>query len=505
MMLKKQNRPPLVIHCSKGSPLSSETLDWFRFHFPQTSTFDGYFQICYRGRFGFRTLWTGAQDNMEEFLSKMKIFSKSDYYISSNCTTTVKRRKTALFATQNIVIDIDCHQENLHPEERTQLLEEFLYRFTEFHHFIPQPHSVVWTGRGLQLWWAIEPIHAKCFPFYNQVKQYFLHVLDYILQEYQLEQLTLDKSASLNPVGVFRLPGTNNPTARRKVRLVRNDIQKPYVLQDLEKIMDQNKGELAFAPPTQSKSPPQKEQKILRNCLLEQDSFLSQYVDEDIALLSQLNSFPYFRTKQLIQLRYLRNLPKGEEERNHFSLLLYSALRSTLPHREAWGRLLSFNNGFKAPFTIAELENVISTAKEKEGYQFSNKKVIEFLHITPEEQDKIGLYTKEDNIAFNHSPSHMNQKHYSKLKKDYNHEKIWTMFQKGIPCKQIAETMDRSISVINKVVKPYRDAQKQSIYKEINALLKQGIQFAQIAREHPILQTLPRTTQQRYKRKAEAI
>lgn len=503
---EKQNRPPLIIHCAKGSLLPTETLDWFRFHFPQASTFDGYFQICYRGRKGFRTLWTGAQDNLEEFLGKMKIFSKSDYYISANCTTTVKRQKTALFATQNLVIDIDCHHDLIENQEKETLLEEFLIRFHEFPDLIPPPHSIVWTGRGLQLWWAIDPIHGKCLPFYNNVKKYFLHVIQYILEEYKLDLLTLDKSASLNPVGVFRLPGTNNPTARRKVRLERTAVKKPYVLQDLEKIMEANKQDFAFVPsPTFTEKNSKQENKRLRNCLTEKDPFLSHYEDQDISLLSQLNSFTYFRTKQLIQLRYLRNSPKSLEQRNNFSLLMYSALRSSLPHAQAWERLLIFNQGFKEPLTNSALENVISTAKYKDGYKFSNEKVVDFLQITPEEQDKIGLYRKQDGVAFDSSLSHMNQKHYNKLKRDYFQEKVISLFEAGLSCQDIGQTLNRTASTISRTLKPYRDSKKQGIYQEISTLLKQGQKFAQIAREHPVLKNLSSGSQQRYKVKAEAI
>ncbi len=509
---EKQNRPPLVIHCSKGSPLSPEALDWFRFHFPQSSTFDGYFQICYRGRTGFRTLWTGVQDNIEEFLSKMKIFSKSDYYISANCTTTVKRQKIALFAMQNIVIDIDCHQDHLHPEERNQFLEDFMFRFQEFDNFIPTPHSIVWTGRGLQLWWAIAPTHAKLLPFYDNVKQYFLHVIRSILDEYKLENLTLDQGASLNPVGVFRLPCTNNPTARQRVRLERTSVQKPYLLEDLEKIMHANKEELHFAPSQKFNSKKSKkfnseksknENKLLPNCHTEQDPFLSQYVEEDIALLTKLNSFTYFRTKQLIQLRYLRNSPKTLEQRNNFSLLVYSALRSSLSHHDAWERLLSFNKGFKEPMTLPELENVICTAKHKDGYKFSNGKVIDFLQITPDEQEKIGLSRKNADKSGVASSSHAHQKNFTQLKKGHYKEKIISLFEAGVPCKKIAETMNRSLSIITRIVKPYRDAQNLTLYKEIRLQLDQGILFSKIARTHPILKTFSSSTQQRYKVKAE--
>ncbi len=504
---KKEKRDPILITNQKGSPLPPEALEWFRFHFPQNSSFDGFFQLCYRGKKGFRTLWTGVQDNMEEFLSKMRILNKSDYYLSANCTTTVKRNKEKLFALQNIVIDLDCHLDHLHPIEKDQLFDNFLFRFQEYHYAIPLPHTIVKTGRGLQLWWAIHPIHAKCLPYYDRVKQYFLHLLQEILEEYtqELSDLKIDRAASLNAVGVFRLPGTNNDVGRRKVSWQRTSVEKPYHIRDLEKIMEENKEEFDFNPKNIQKKNDKNANLKKRNCLTEEDPFLSQYLDEDIAFLEKMDSFTYFRSKQLLQLRLLRNLPQGAEERNNFSLLIYSALRASFPHKESWERLTLFNKGFKKPLTEAELENVISSAQHKEGYRFSNERVISFLDITQEEREKIGLYSVNDDTVFEVPHSHMNRDHYNKLKKDYQRLKIFTLYQEGKKTEEIAKEAGCSKSTVTRWLKPHKDAEKLAIYQEIKEKLGQGISYAQIIAENHILQNLSDTSKYRYQKRALAL
>lgn len=472
----------LKIYCKKGRLLPESTLDWFRFHFPSDNSFDGFFQICYRGKWGFRTLWTGNQENMEEFLEKMKILSKSDYYISANSTTSLKRKKEDLFALQNIVIDLDCHSDLFSTEEKNDMLETFLFRFKEFDDLIPSPHSIVWTGRGLQLWWSLDAFHSKCQHLYHGIKDYFETVIDLVLEEYpsELSNLTLDLVASNNDVGLFRLPGSRNPKARREVFIERTEVKERYTLQYLLDVIEEHKEELDFTPLYQQNFSFKNLNKKLRNSLKENDPFAALYEPEDLKLLEGASSFTYFRIKQLLQLRFHRDNERGAEERNNYSLLVYSALRASFSHIEAWKRLQFFNKGFKQPMTEAELNNVISSAQYKDGYKFRNRAVLKFLNITNEEQQIIGLFTREDEEGFESSSKNISRDHFNKLKKEVRDAKAKQYCDEGKTYLEISKLLSVAEGTIVKILKPYQQGKKKDIVRLILENLEENLTLKEI-------------------------
>lgn len=499
-------RKEIEITMEKGTFLPQEALEWFRFHFPQSSTFDGFFQICYRRGPYFRTLWTGLQDNVEEFLHKMKIVNGSDYYISANCTTTINRKKEHLFAMQNMVIDVDCHSEHLTRSQRKALTEAFCGTLKKENQFLPLPHSIVKTGRGVQLWWAIQPTHAKCLYFYNQVKTYFIHCVEHLLiqEKSTLEGLTVDHVASNNAVGIFRLPGTNNPKARAKVALERTEVKEPYLLQDLEKIAKENRRKLKSSDGKIHPKETAQKAKFFKESMADVEHFATNCGEGDLALLSGVNSFTYFRIKQLIQLFTLRDKPKGEEERNNFSLLVYSALRGSLSHEDSWQRLPWFNQKFKQPLTLPELANVISSACYKEGYRYSNQKVIEFLHITQEEKEEIGLFVKDDAYAIE-PKQNAHKKHFNKVKKEHRNQQVKHLFEEDVTTEEIAKQLSISIPTVNRITKPLRTAKKAQLLQEIRAQLNKGITFANIVKNSEVLSKVPQGSVYSYRTQALAL
>ncbi len=449
-MRKKLNFKPFP--SLKGKPLPSSALEWFDFHFP-TSDFDGNIQIAYSGQKGFQHLWTGDRQDIRGFLAEMTVFSKSNYYISANTFTNHQRKLENLFSLENMVIDIDCHQEDISPNQRENLLETFLFRFADLD--IPSPHTMVRTGRGLQLWWKILPIHSKCLFFYNQGKSYLLDRIQLLLEEYpeELSSLTLDRVASTNAAGLYRLPGTKNPKAHKEVTYTKTSHNPPYTVQELVKLAEENP-----VKTTQNSKPK-------RNSMTEKDLFAGQYATAELDLLDQTNSLTFFRCKQLIQLRKLRNRPMGMEERNNFSLIAYSALRATFPHLEAMEHLRAFNQGFQQPMTEKELQNTIYTAQEKDGYHFTNRCILDFLQVSPQEQELIGLYATKG--SFETTTSHPARDIARKLKKEDRIEKIKNYVSQGKTNVEIAKEMNLSEKTVGKYARPFRQERKESILQAL--------------------------------------
>jgi hypothetical protein len=83
------------------------------------------------------------------------------------------------------------------------------------------PNSIVRTGRGVQLWWAILPCYGGAdygisLYHHNKIKSTFISHIARLIEEYgeELEGLDVDRGASSNPVGYFRLPGSYNTKAK---------------------------------------------------------------------------------------------------------------------------------------------------------------------------------------------------------------------------------------------------------------------------------------------------
>ena len=141
--------------------IQPEALAWFERHFPP-STFHGRIQIGRRKNdgFGLQKLFLGEREQVQEFLQEMHASPHLDYYIMANTNCGVSRKAEGLFTLQNIVIDIDCHNTEVSPWERDDIFEKLSWRLAEEKDTdIPSRTSIVWTGRGLQHWWALRPVH----------------------------------------------------------------------------------------------------------------------------------------------------------------------------------------------------------------------------------------------------------------------------------------------------------------------------------------------------------
>ena len=110
-----------------------------------------------------------------------------DYYITANSVSGVRRVTEDVFGLHNIVVDIDCHEEGARSME---LLAAFIWRCGRDLWNIdecPEPNSIVFSGRGVQLWWAIEPASAKIQYWYKRMQAWILDALQGVLDEYPEE------------------------------------------------------------------------------------------------------------------------------------------------------------------------------------------------------------------------------------------------------------------------------------------------------------------------------
>mgnify|MGYP003303131120 CR=1 FL=1 len=169
----------------KHKYIDRKIMPWIDLHFPADSSFDGRIVLCYRRKDsdGIYNVTRSDISKLADFVSEMHISRNVDYYTTANSVCGVRRVTEDVFGLHNIVIDIDCHSEKLNS---TELLSAFIWRCSRDlwnAGECPEPNSIVFSGRGVQLWWAIEPASAKIQYWYKRMQAWLLDALQGVLDE----------------------------------------------------------------------------------------------------------------------------------------------------------------------------------------------------------------------------------------------------------------------------------------------------------------------------------
>lgn len=417
---------------------------WLDIHFGDTS-FNGRAVIGHRkpGKEGIHTLSMRPLTELKPYIKMVHASPRLDYYITANTVHGLKRLKDELFGLQNIVIDIDCHDKEIQPHAIAPLVQAFIWRSKRDlwnEGIIPPPNSIVRTGRGVQLWWAIVPCYGgrnydKSLYHYDKIKNNFMNHIEDMLNTYsdELEGLSVDRGASSNPVGYFRLPCTYNTKSGSygTLEILHSERYDQRVL-------------------TRLKAPEAEEKKVSKNAT----STYIPMLQTDREVLKGYQTTGVRRVMQLIKLRNLRNNNAGSEMRDCFNFSVYNALRMTFDHNEAMVRVRKFNEGFKRPMRKRELENCVSTAKAKEGYRYTNAKLIELLEITPEEQEAIGILPSSERQAPTPNASRDAARKALKEDRDY---KILELAEKGVSQAETARILGIGKNTVGRVLKRMRE------------------------------------------------
>ena len=169
------------------------------------------------------------------------------------------RTVESLYALQSIVLDIDCHSERYCKSLRNyriQTLAHILIHDAD-DYGLPEPNFIVFTGRGLQVWWNHESMSArKCLNTWKSIVCCFIEIVNKMIADHSegdpqdtIRGLAVDEQASLNPVGLFRIPGTYNPKAKACAYSVDGvDPNYIYTYQDLVRFRNEYRAEKPIAP-----------------------------------------------------------------------------------------------------------------------------------------------------------------------------------------------------------------------------------------------------------------
>lgn len=425
--------------------ISDDIIPWINLHFPADSSYNGRVFIGQRKR---NTSWLSDLTRREihelaEFIPEMHISRRLDYYIMANTVKGVERKTEDVFSLNNIVIDIDCHDENTEMSS-PELVQAFIWRCKRdlwSSGEMPMPNSVVQTGRGIQLWWAIKPISIKLEWLYRRIQNWLMDKLQEVLDEYEtsLQGLTLDRAASQKLVGWFRMPLTYNTVAKRwgSLQILKFE---PYNHNDLYEMV------------------PKSYKTAVADRKYKQDAEVSPafypLTDGDIEALKDGSTAMALRVLKIVRLRLFRNASVGSEMRDLFCFVVYNALLAEYDEAEAWRRLQAFNTGFKKPLSERELETNMSSAKRKYGYKLTNQWIIDALAITEEEQQHIDLYPVTDKFINFVKPNSVRDQMRAYLREDRDN-KVVALFMDGVSKAEIARTVGISRTTVIKIINDY--------------------------------------------------
>lgn len=353
-----------------------------------------------------------------------------DYYITANGMKNTKDRSSDnVFTYYNIVIDIDCHNPNVYIEGKkvpfSKNLDVLLYHLEQLFEdrSMPTPNSIVTTGRGIQLWFAIEPMSYKLKAYYKATRAYILDKLDEeVMSEKTLTMFSLDRSASIKDGGLFRLPETVNTKSNTNVVV--------YNIHD-ERL----------------------------NCLeiVNECNLLVKKEQPLIRKITNTNLYKY-REGILYSLTKLRDFDMTNF-RDKICLILHSAyMTAGKTIEEANEAILKLNKTFKKPLKETELLSYMSTSSNKK-YYFTNEKIIEYLDISNEEQNILAFFAAKDNQKIR-----MKKR---KEKKSRN-QKIIVFFLQGLTQIDIANKVGCSQPTICRVIKKYLNSIKAKVKSKID-------------------------------------
>lgn len=299
-----------------------------------------------------------------------------DVYHSNNSFSKKQRGNATLYNLNTLYIDLDCHIEgaNIDYNRALKYLETLFYGVK-----IPVPTYTVFSGRGFQLYWAIETAPKQAIYLWKLLQVRLAQELSNITT--YVPELTVDSSCVEDVARVFRVVGTTNTKAKKVATIVQSSKNR-YSMSEIRDTYFED-----LKPKFKYKSTPT----IARNKTV-------------ISYLYNSYSLQQARINDLEKLIELRNGDlKGKRDE---LLFIYGwTVVSKKSNEEVFTRELeALNTLFKEPLNASEIRykakhiynkhksKILLKAEPKHFYEnfdvyiFRNDTIIKKLEITEEEQ-----------------------------------------------------------------------------------------------------------------------
>lgn len=309
----------------------------------------------------------------EELAEHLSQWTDEDVYYSQNTFYKPQRRIDNIRQLRTLYVDLDVYNLGMEPKWVLGKLE-----LEYFGQSIPEPNMVIFSGRGLVLIWNITPIPYMAMPLWRAVENFFAQ---------SLVEVGADTKAT-DPARIFRLPGTinskNNATVtaqyRHDYRYDIHDLQVEYL------------PELSQAPEkAKQKAKPKRQSNVLRLFNIYTMNLTRAL---DIAKLVEIRNGNVNGHREVICFlyRYFTCCCSGDTERAlEETLDLNSEFTEPLPVKEVISATKSAEKAWEAKSNAKADAAAKAAGYPGAGYNISNKKLIEWLDISPEEQQHLSI------------------------------------------------------------------------------------------------------------------
>ncbi|GAA0790348.1 helix-turn-helix transcriptional regulator [Hathewaya limosa] len=183
---------------------------------------DGYVTVAVKDK-GAWYQYHYKREELEENVDKLLSIKDINLYMSPNSFYKPSRRIENVRKLNSLFIDVDYYNieklRDLSPEQIIFLLDDEYFKIK-----VPDASLIVITGRGLAIYWLIEPVPYKVLPLWNAVQKFLLN---------ELEEVGADPK-SIDAARVMRLSGSINQKSKKPVELLIYNAEYKYSLREIQ-------------------------------------------------------------------------------------------------------------------------------------------------------------------------------------------------------------------------------------------------------------------------------
>ncbi|MBW6411660.1 DNA-binding response regulator [Clostridium weizhouense] len=373
----------------------------------------------------------------------------ANIYMTPNSFFMPKRKIENIRKLNALYIDIDYYNiDTLSTYDHERVLKNLENDY--FGEDVPEPSFAIFTGRGLAVYWLIEPVPIKVLPLWNAIQKHFLD---------KLKNMGAD-SKSIDSARIMRVAGSVNHKTGERAKLYIYDEKLIYRLKDIQE---------NYLP---------KLTPYVKN-----PAFKGRGRKSKIVNFYTLYSLHYARLNDILKLLeirdgYCRNEIGNlvEEGQREFMCFLYRYWNCCYSNdtKQALENTLEFNQGFKKPLTNKEVEKITIQAEKayekwlldspsgvykRGGYNYKNETLIEKLNITDDEMKVmttiIGPNEKNRRKKEKRKIQRRNEDGLTKREqqKREREKKIKELINKGYNMNQVAKELGINRSTISRSYK----------------------------------------------------
>lgn len=405
--------------------------------------FNGAVFFCGRTRKNnFYTINIRSRSEVNEYLQSLQITPVLDYYYSINQFikkkgSDMKRSSSNFLAACGTVVDIDIHNKSIPIEEINKTLNTYIGKLDSLvllNEAFPYNY-VLQTGRGLQFVYIYQkPVNYKLSIMHERVQELILKQHQQLLDDNPQLNVKIDSGTTKKKSGVYRMPGTYNVKAKRKVTLTKTD----YPFLDNSRIID-TYGFFDIPPNYKPK-----EHKISK-----------KYAN------SNLYKIRINRCHQILDIirKYQEDdtawhKHPGHENRNCTCFVYIHFLLEVMSCEDTFKEVCRFNNRYRIPLPVKRLRYMVDYAyrnyTDETKYRMRHLKTFTVQDYLNLDDGEYGLYD---------TSKIRKQKELERKKKreeqEAKYDKIIELYPTGMTLREIAKEVGFCVDTVRKIADKY--------------------------------------------------